>query len=509
VTAITNAASRFGYASEVMAEFSDYISGLEMMVPAAKGKQCRYVNLDNAASTPPFKAVLQTINDFSPLYGSVHRGSGFKSRLSTSAYEEARDIVGRFVGAKPEDHVVIFGKNTTEAINKVSYRLGLRKKDIVLISHLEHHSNDLPWRAKATVKRIGLTAKGGIDRADFVTLIERYSGRIKLVAISGASNVTGHLPDIYWFARQAHEAGAQILVDCAQLIAHRPIRMGDLEDPEHLDYIAISGHKMYAPFGSGALIGRRDTFTRGEPEYRGGGTIQMVTQTHVDWALPPDSDEAGTPNVIGVVAMASAVQMLRQIGLSSIASHEAALTDYALYRLKQVRGLKLFGEGEPYRMTSRSGVIPFTINDLPVNLVAAILGFEWGIGVRSGCFCAQPYVASLLGIDRAGQNLSRYNLLHHRRDLMPGLVRISFGLYNTQDDVDRLIEGLEAITNGEYGSYGVDKRTGIYSPRGSAESYQSFFKIDGTRRNFGKKTSPNPSPTKTIPKKNSLAKINK
>lgn len=133
-----------------------------------------------------------------PWYSSVHRGSGYKSRLSTEMYEDARRIVGDFVGADPDEHVVIFGKNTTEAINKLSYRLGLNKADIVLISHLEHHSNDLPWRARATVKRIGITEGGSIDRQHFLELLERFSGRVKLVAISGASNVTGHLPDIHW-----------------------------------------------------------------------------------------------------------------------------------------------------------------------------------------------------------------------------------------------------------------------------------------------------------------------
>ena len=244
---------------------------------ATRQGQRPYVNLDNAASTPPLKNIMQAVNDYAPWYSSVHRGNGFKSRLSTELYEEARQIIRGFVGANPGEHVVIFGKNATEAINKLSYRLGLGKKDIVLISHLEHHSNDLPWRARTTVKRIGLTVSGGIDKKDYLMLLRRYEGRIKLVAISGASNVTGHIPDIHWFARKAHESGAQILIDAAQLAAHRPIDMKSLNDPEHLDYVAISGHKMYAPFGSGALIGRRDTFLRGEPEYRGGGTVNFVT----------------------------------------------------------------------------------------------------------------------------------------------------------------------------------------------------------------------------------------
>ncbi len=453
-----------------------YIVGLDASVPVRGGMR-PYINLDNAASTPPFRSVLEAVDHFSPWYSSVHRGNGLKSRLSTEAYEEARQIVAAFVSANSDERVVIFGKNTTEAINKLSYRLPLKKTDIVLISHLEHHSNDLPWRARATVKRIGLTPEGGIDRADFVALLDKYGGRIKLVAISGASNVTGHIPDIHWFARKAHEAGAQILVDCAQLAAHRPIRIGSLEDPEHLDYIAISGHKMYAPFGTGALIGRRDTFMRSEPEYRGGGTVNLVTPTIVDWAASPDIDEAGSPNVIGAVALARAIKTLEQIGLNTIAEHEAALTRYALTKLKEVPNVTVYGEIEPSYATGRSGVIPFTVGNVPPHLVAAILGFEWGIGVRSGCFCAQPYVMSLLGIDRQTQYRIRYNLLHRRRDLMPGMVRISFGLYNTREEINVLIKALAAISEGKYGGYAVDRANGSYTPIDDTEDLSAYFKI--------------------------------
>src|SRR5579859_4530718 len=284
-----------------MADFHAHVVVSDTTVPVISGNRPSFLNLDNAASTPPFEQTLTAINEFAPWYSSVHRGGGFKSRLSTYAYEACRRIVGEFFGADPKDYVVIFGKNTTEALNKLAYRLPLRKTDIVLISHMEHHSNDLPWRARATVKRIGVTADGRVDRHHFLSLLEKYAGRVRLVSISGASNVTGYMPDIYWFARKAHAAGAQIAVDCAQLAAHRRIRVGTLSDPAHLDYIACSAHKMYAPFGTGVLVGRRDTFTRGEPEYRGGGTVTLVTPQQVDWAAPPDCEEAGTPNVLGVV----------------------------------------------------------------------------------------------------------------------------------------------------------------------------------------------------------------
>ena len=450
-----------------------YVAGLGTTVPTAQGERT-YINLDNAATTPPFQSVMQAVNDFASWYSSAHRGNGFKSRLSTNAYEQAHEIVRDFVGGNAAEHVAIFGKNTTEMINKLSYRLPLRKTDMVLISHLEHHSNDLPWRKRATVKRIGTLPDGTINREDFLRLLNRYGKQIKLVAISGASNVTGHLPDVHWFARQAHVAGAQIFVDCAQLAAHRPIDMRRLDDPEHLDYVAFSGHKMYAPLGCGALVGRRDTFAFGVPEYVGGGVIRSVTTHHVDYALPPDSEEAGSPNSIGAVALAVAIKTLQTIGLERIADHEAALMAHALPRLQALPGIQLYGASDPQAAGSRLGVIPFTLQNMPAHLVSACLGFEWGIGVRSGCFCAQPYVMSLLGLN---PNVTRGRILHNRRDLVDGLVRISFGLYNTPGEVDALVEALAATAEGCHDQYIVDRRTGCYVPTDHHDAFARYFAV--------------------------------
>ncbi|MFG0252345.1 MAG: aminotransferase class V-fold PLP-dependent enzyme, partial [Phycisphaerales bacterium JB038] len=221
------------------------VVGQDLRAPVLAGGEQRYVFLDNAASTPTLRVVKDTVDAFTGWYASVHRGTGFKSRLATKAYDDARDILGAFVGADPEQHVVIFGRNTTDATNKLSYRLGFEPGDVVLCSLSEHHSNDLPWRSRATVVHFQSKRNGHLDRDDFEAKLRQHAGKVKLVAITGASNVTGHLPDIHWFARKAHEAGAQILVDGAQLGAHRAIRMKPLDDPEHLDYLTFSAHKMY------------------------------------------------------------------------------------------------------------------------------------------------------------------------------------------------------------------------------------------------------------------------
>ncbi len=454
------------------------IVGIDQKVPVLDGNLRPYINFDNAASTPVLRDVLDTVNRFMEWYSSVHRGTGFKSRVATQAYDDAREIVAEFVGASLRDRVVIFGKNTTEAVNKLAFRLPLQKDDVVLVSLLDHHSNDLPWRARAHVEHIGADGLGRLDEDDFDRLLAKYQGRVKLVSVTGAANVTGHLPDVHRLARKAHATGADILVDCAQLAPHRQVQMGETDDPERLDYVAISAHKMYAPFGTGALIGRRETFEQGEPEYRGGGTIDFVTREDVAWAPPPDRDEAGSPNVVGAVALAAAIRALGKIGMNRIARHEAELTAYALEQMRSVDGLRVYGDDDPARAASRLGVIPFNLDKLSHFLVAAILGTEFGIGVRNGCFCAHPYLLHLLEASKDDIQRMKADMLGKRKTSMPGMVRVSFGMYNTAAEVDELIGALCAIAQGEYrGEYEQDIESGEYHARGWTPDLEPYFKL--------------------------------
>ncbi|HLF88712.1 MAG TPA: aminotransferase class V-fold PLP-dependent enzyme, partial [Anaerolineales bacterium] len=241
--------------------FTDLFVGLDVETPSLNGSHHHYINFDNAASTPPLKAVQRAVNDFMTYYSSVHRGTGFKSQLATFVYEETRKITMQFVGADLATHTCIYGKNTTEALNKLARRFPFTpKRDILLTTGMEHHSNDLPWRQATKTVHIRLTPDGQLDEADFDAKLAKYGDRVALVAITGASNVTGYLNPIHRLAEKTHAVGAQIAVDCAQLAPHRKINMRKLDDPGCLDYVAISAHKMYAPFGTGALIGRRDTF---------------------------------------------------------------------------------------------------------------------------------------------------------------------------------------------------------------------------------------------------------
>jgi len=453
--------------------------GLDAQVPLLDGSCCRYTNLDNAASTPPLKAVQQAVNDFLVYYSSVHRGTGFKSQVSTHAYEQARQIVMKFVGANPVEHTCIFGKNTTEAINKLARRISLRgKRDIVLASGMEHHSDDLPWRAAGQVVHVRLTADGRLNMDDFDHQLTRYADRVAVVAISGASNVTGYINPIHQLAEKAHAMGALIVVDCAQLAPHRQISMLPLDDPCHLDFIAISGHKMYAPFGTGAIIGRKDIFETGDPDMSGGGTVEIVTLDQVVWTEPPEKEEAGSPNTVGAIAMAAAMRQLEKVGMDKLAEHEASLTRYALERLRGIPQIKIYGDNDPAGAGDRLGVIPLEIEHTSHFLVAAILGYEYGIGVRSGCFCAHPYILYLLGLSETQAADVRRRILADDRSEMPGLIRASFGLYNTLEEVDTLVEALNEISRGKFkGKFIQDKVTGEFSPVDWQPDYSQYFQL--------------------------------
>jgi selenocysteine lyase/cysteine desulfurase len=455
------------------------VLGLDHMVPVLDGSLAPYINLDNAATTPTLKDVAEAVERFLPYYSSVHRGSGFKSRLSTLVYDQAHEIIARFVDANPETHTVIFGKNTTEAINKLSYRLPLDSDSVVITTIMEHHSNDLPWRNRARVVHVGATADGRLDEEDFERQLQNHAGRIALVAVTAASNVTGLLQPVHRLARLTHDVGARIMVDGAQLAPHRRIDMKPDDDPEHLDFVALAGHKMYAPFGTGALIGPKELFLQSGPEYPGGGTVDVVTLNEVHWAAMPDRDEAGSPNVIGAMAMAKSAQVLMDLGMDTVAAHEAHLTAYALERLRSIPRIRLYGDTDPRRSDQRLGVIPFNLESISHYLVAAILGYEGGVGVRSGCFCAHPYVVHLLNLPEAEQTRWKARVLSGDKSEMPGMVRASFGCYNTTEDVDRLVEMLEVVASGGYlGEYQVHAESGEYVPIDHRERLASFFSLE-------------------------------
>ncbi len=446
-------------------------------VPTLHGPKT-YINFDNAASTPTFSHIADSVVSFLRWYSNVHRGTGFKSQLSSWAFEQSRDIVADFVGADLEKQVVIFTKNSTEALNKLANRLPFDDGDIVLTTLMEHHSNELPWRRVARVEHIGLNEDGTLSAEDFVEKLKRFGSRVKLVAITGASNVTGYINDLDFFAREAHRAGAKILVDAAQLAPHRPIDMkaGDVE--HKIDYLVFSAHKVYAPFGVGVLIGERETFERGDPDEVGGGVVDIVTLEDAYWTDLPEREEAGTPDIIGVVALAKVIRMIRSIGWEKILRHESELTAYALTELQKIPGVSIFGDPDPANAEKRLGVISLNIGTVPHALAAAVLSYEGAIGVRSGCFCAHLYVKSLLHVSEADSRILEEQILSRDRSQLPGTIRMSFGIYNTRDEIDRFLDMARKIAAGDfYQHYVLNKEKGEYTPEGFDIDFQQYYPL--------------------------------
>jgi selenocysteine lyase/cysteine desulfurase len=461
-----------------LARFRNLVVGIDAEVPVLDGRRVRYVNLDNAASTPALRPVLEAVNRFMPWYSSIHRGTGFKSWLSSSLYDEAHDLVAAFVGADPRTHTVLFGKNATEAINKASYRLGLRAEDVVLTTLMEHHSNDLPWRGKARTVHLPVLDDGRLDMEAAAKTLAAFAGRVRLLAVTGASNITGIVNPLRDLARLAHAHGAMIFVDAAQLAPHRAIRMGAADDPARFDFVVLSAHKMYAPFGTGALIGPKDVFQRGDPEYVGGGTVDIVGTESAYWTHLPDREEAGTPNVVGAVALAKAIRVLEEVGMEAVATHEAELTAHLLRGLRSMDRVEILGPDDPDRAGERLGVVAFNVAGMPHGLVAAILSCEAGIGVRNGCFCAHPYLKRLLGTPEAEAARLEEMIRQGDRSELPGAVRVSFGLYNTLDEVDVLLGALSRVVTGaHHGTYRLDRRTGSYHAEGFDVRLRDYFEL--------------------------------
>jgi len=451
--------------------------GADTVVPTLEESK-RYINFDNAASTPTFTIIADAVSSFLRWYSNVHRGTGFKSLLSSWAYEQSRDIVADFVGADLSKQVVIFTKNSTEAINKLAHRLPFDKNDIILTTLMEHHSNELPWRRAGRVEHVGLNPDGTISKQDFDNKIKKFGSRIKLVAITGASNVTGYINDIDYFACETHKVGAKIVVDAAQLAPHRPLDMKPRDEKCKIDFLVFSAHKMYAPFGIGVLISEREPFEQGDPEDVGGGVVDIVTLEEAYWSDLPEKEEAGTPDIIGVVALAKVIRMIQMIGWDAIIKHEAELTAYALNQLKKIPEVSLYGDINPDTADKRLGVISLNINNLPHALVAAILSYEGAIGVRSGCFCAHTYVKYLLKLSDKEAKDTENQILSRDRSNIPGTIRMSFGIYNTKEEIDRFVEMVKKIVNGNYHKdYILNKEKGEYCPRNFHIDFQQYYKL--------------------------------
>lgn len=401
------------------------------------------MNLDIAASAPAAAAVMQAVTDFMPWYSSVHRGTGYKSMVSTTAYEGARDDVGRFFGAD-SDQVVLFTRNTTDSMNLLASCLPAEVSVVAFAT--EHHANLLPWRRRGST-----LLPAPHSAADAIAALDAHLASSPgdwLVAVTGASNVTGELWPIESLTDVAHRHGARILIDAAQLAPHRRIDMAGIG----IDYLAASGHKMYAPFGAGVLVGRSDWLNDAEPFLAGGGAVKFVDATDTMWSDLPDRQEAGSPNVVGAVAMAAACRELERADFDVLAADEHRLASMLMEGLADIPGVQIYSLWGPD--SERIGVATFNLAGVPYATLAAALSAEHGIGVRHGCFCAHPMMFELLqvGDDTAHGML---DALRAGNDVeAPGAVRASLGFGSTIGDVERLLAAVRSIaTDGLGWSY--------------------------------------------------------
>src|SRR5215470_2742784 len=426
-------------------------------VPCVDGTERPYLSFDAAASTGALSPVLAAVDAFVPWYSSVHRGAGYKSQLATAAYEDARaEALGFARPGRPPagDDVAIICRNTTEALNHLAYRLRLTRQDVVVTTVVEHHANLLPWSRVATCRYVecgpdGTFSPGAVEAA----LDQRPAPR--LLAVTGASNITGWMPETGQIITAAHHRGIPVVVDAAQLAPHRPL-------PADADFLAWSGHKMYAPFGAGILVGPREQFADGDPFLAGGGAVDLVDLDEVVWTGPPEREEAGSPNVIGAVALHAAIDALREVGWQALVGHDRRIARSLRHKLAAIPGVHLLGPGPDVETLP---VAAFTVQGVPHALVAARLAAEEAIGVRHGCFCAHPYLMRLLGLSREEIHRYRDQVRRGDRSAMPGAVRASAGINTTDDDVQRLLAAVARVAaEAPPVPYRQDPHTGDYHP---------------------------------------------
>lgn len=373
------------------------------------------VYLDNAATTQKPRCVVDRITEeYYSVNANIHRGVHFLSQQATEAHEAARETVRAFLNARSSAEI-LFTRGTTEAINLVASsfsRAFVKPGDEVIVSVMEHHANIVPWQLNGLkIKVIPFNECGELDLEAFSRL---FSDRTKLIAVTQMSNVLGVINPVEEIVRIAHQHGIPVLIDGAQAVAHQPIDVQALD----ADFYAFSGHKVYGPTGIGILYGKAEWLDRLPPYQGGGEMIQNVTFEHTTFNELPYKFEAGTPDYIGSTALAEVLRYIQAIGLTEIAAHEYELLCYATDRLDEIEGMRIFGRTE-----HKNSVVSFLVGNIHHYDMGMLLD-RLGIAVRTGHHCAQPLMHAL-GIE--------------------GTVRASFALYNTKEEVDVLVEGIQRI----------------------------------------------------------------
>jgi len=412
----------------------DYVVGLDTPVKLSDGTSRPLINFDNAATTPALKPVLDEVNEKLLMYGSIGRGFSIKSNYSSELYSSTRKKVLKFVNANSEKYTMFYVNNTTDGLNKLASALITSKDDVVLCTRMEHHANDLSWRERCKVIYAEVDKQGRIIYEDIERMLKE--NKVKYVAVTAASNVTGYVTDVHRIAKLAHQYGAQIIVDGAQIVAHRAFSMKGETPEEDIDFFVFSAHKMYSPFGSGAVVGLEEVLNNHMPKFYGGGMVELVSDSDVSWKSAPERYEAGSPNYPGVIGLGKAIEILQEVGFDAIQAHEQKLIRRLIEGLKKLPNVVLYGDCD--NVEDRVGVITFNFTDINSMTLATRLS-ELGVATRRGAFCAHPYVWRLMGVP--DEDVATYEGCIDAKT--PGMIRASFGIYNTEAEVDEFLTVLE------------------------------------------------------------------
>ncbi len=417
------------------------VIGTNNYIQLKNGKETRVTLLNNAATTPPFESTLKAVNEFMRTYGAFHRGAGPHANITYQKTEESIKILREFLGVG-EDQSLLFTSNTSAAINLFIRLLRLKKGDIIITSVIEHTSNNLPWEynTDATAVYADAFSDGSFNYEDLEKKVAENADNLKLIAITGASNLSGHIPDIERLSRLAHKHNALLFIDAAQLAPHRPIDM----KKQGIDALAFSAHKVYAPFGLGILALPKNIL-EAQPVDPGGSSIDMISETDIVWAPPTMRHQTGTWNVTGIVAAAASCKTIMDTGWDKIVKHENELVRYTAKALQTVPGITLYVPSEKYLTEDRIGTFIFNLKGYHHALVSAILENEYGIETRAGTICNHRLVRRWIDVDDATQKEIEKKIIGGDRLASYGIVRASLAIHNTKEDVDALVSALRFI----------------------------------------------------------------
>lgn len=449
--------------------------GLDTSYPTADGRQRQRIHLDGAASPLASARAIKTIEAVLPHYSNTHSYVHNSARISTQALAWAHTTLLAFLNAEPSAYTAIFtGSGTTSGINRVARGLHVARpeRNIVLVSAMEHHANDLPHRQFAN-KVIYLplmgegASQGAVDMDSFSQLCAEHQDTANYVAVSSVSNVTGIRNPIKEMTEIAHQHGILILVDGAQSVAHTPTELSDRD----VDFFVFSGHKLFTPMAPGVLVAKKSLLDSLPGQDLGGGSVESVS--YFDYEMLntyPDREESGTPNIVGAIALASVLDELESYSMEKVEQHDRHLMSALFAGLSKLKDITIYGD----LSLERTGAVAFNMKGVDHGLLAAILNDYFAIAVRNECFCAHPYVSSLIkqelwNIDLSGVADNQQQALVNRKR---GMVRASVSLYNTADDIELLLNALSEIRAN------IDEYETEYEANHDGSYHHAQFKLD-------------------------------